>query len=406
MSKSIAFLLGLALLIAFLMTAGPGFSSNLATENSWVPRASMQGARGSIGTVAVNGKIYAIGGSNGTVEEYDPATDTWTFKKPMPTPRISFSIAAFENRIYCIGGYLNNRSITGVNEVYDPATDTWMTKAAMPTPRLGLQANVAAGRIYLIGGYLPPDTPGSRITAVSVNEAYDPETNSWTAMSPLPYSLDPVASAVIDNVIFVFGGLYEGSVYASLNLIYEAETDAWSEGPTPPSAVEAGEAAATTGVNASKRIYVLVRDYSQRALPLGTPEQLRIQLRVYDPRSETWTEGAALPTYRLAFGFAVLDDLLYAVGGHNILLNSTIPHDWASQYFLEYATNERYTPFDYGTPDTSPIVLPDRTAPTVTVLSPENQSYTSNNVVLSFGIDEPVIEIAYCLDGKANVTVA
>ena len=345
----------------------------------------------------MNGKLYSIGGSNvGTVEEYDPATDTWVFKKPMPTPRSYFSIAAFENKIYCIGGYLNNNSLTGVNEAYDPSTNTWETKAAMPTLRVGLQANVANKRICLIGGYLPPDSPGSNITALSVNEVYNPETDSWTTMSPLPYGLNPIASAVIDDIIFVFGGLYGSSVNANLNLIYEAKTDTWSEGPTPPSYIEYGDAAATTGVNASKRIYVLVEDFESRN---------ETRLWVYDPRGETWMEGAALPTFRMAFGFAVLDDLLYAAGGHIYVTNSSIPFDWSSYYFLDFTTNERYTPFDYGTPDASPIVLPDRAAPKIALVEPKNVTYAEGTVPLRFTVNERVREIAYCLDGAANVTV-
>lgn len=90
----------------------------------------------------------------GTNEEYDPATDMWSFKKPMPTPREYFGIAVYQNKIYCMGGvssigYYSNGSITGVNEVYDPATDTWETKASIPTPRRGLKANVVNGKIYL-----------------------------------------------------------------------------------------------------------------------------------------------------------------------------------------------------------------------------------------------------------------
>ncbi|MGB9853462.1 MAG: kelch repeat-containing protein [Candidatus Bathyarchaeales archaeon] len=37
-----------------------------------------------VGVAIVNGKIYAIGGSydsHGEVEEYDPATNTWTKKR-------------------------------------------------------------------------------------------------------------------------------------------------------------------------------------------------------------------------------------------------------------------------------------------------------------------------------------
>jgi hypothetical protein len=58
----------------------------------------------------VNGKIYAIGGCTGmanvfpTVEEYDPATDTWTKKADMPTARELLSTTAVDGKIYAIGG--------------------------------------------------------------------------------------------------------------------------------------------------------------------------------------------------------------------------------------------------------------------------------------------------------------
>src|SRR3990172_10884990 len=157
MNMRIALVLALSFLMAScLIVAKPAFSSSIVAENSWTLKAPIQVARGSLGVAVVNGKIYAIGGSNGsspngtsiyvgTIEEYDPSRDTWTFKRSMPTSRIYSTIAAFQSKIYCIGGYLNDDgSITGVNEVYDPATDTWETKAAMPTVRAGLKANVAA----------------------------------------------------------------------------------------------------------------------------------------------------------------------------------------------------------------------------------------------------------------------
>ena len=70
------------------------------------------------GVAVVNGKIYAIGGlllkyrdkttiqsvDVATNEEYDPATNTWSYKALMPTQRDSFAIAVYQNKIYCIGG--------------------------------------------------------------------------------------------------------------------------------------------------------------------------------------------------------------------------------------------------------------------------------------------------------------
>ena len=82
----------------------------------------------------VNGKIYAIGGCDisniGTsvVEEYDPATDTWTTKSPMPTGRLGLTAGVVNGKIYVIGGvdkYPQSKCYNIV-EVYDPITDTWI----------------------------------------------------------------------------------------------------------------------------------------------------------------------------------------------------------------------------------------------------------------------------------------
>jgi len=87
MSKSVAAMLVLLFLVASCIVAvKPALSSaDDSAENTWVSKAPMQVARSGVGVAVVNGKIYAIGGSTekglvGTNEEYDPATDTWTYK--------------------------------------------------------------------------------------------------------------------------------------------------------------------------------------------------------------------------------------------------------------------------------------------------------------------------------------
>lgn len=78
-----------------------------------VPRADMPTARACLSTSAVNGKIYAIGGTLSKpwsagisrVEEYDPVTDTWTSKTDMPTRRWGLSTSAVNGKIYAIGGH-------------------------------------------------------------------------------------------------------------------------------------------------------------------------------------------------------------------------------------------------------------------------------------------------------------
>ena len=356
-----------------------------AAEDSWTTMAEMPTERSAPGVAAVNGKIYVIGGyGNGYLtinEEYDPATNTWTTKKSMPTIRTSFAIAVYQNKVYVIGGRSGVAGYygelrCGVNEVYDPATDTWETKASMPTNRSALCANVVDGKIYLIGGLETPVSSGPNVSVLT--EVYDPATDSWTTKKPIPTGVYYYASAVVDNKIYVIGGSRRPSAETpNLNQIYDPETDTWSYGKPLPTPVTDAAAGATTGVWAPKRIYVIGGriNYSWDGTNIN---------QVYDPENDSWTVGASMPTARYHLAVAVVNDILYAIGGTPMF---NLPLD-------NYAVNEQYTPFGFGT-----------VPPTISIVSPENKTYTANNVSLTFTVSEPTSWIGYSLDGQANVTI-
>ncbi len=75
-------------------------------------KAPMPTARQNFSSASVvNGIIYVIGGGNAgtvfsTVEAYNPATDTWTEKTDMPTARGALATSAVNGKIYAIGGSL------------------------------------------------------------------------------------------------------------------------------------------------------------------------------------------------------------------------------------------------------------------------------------------------------------
>jgi N-acetylneuraminic acid mutarotase len=388
------------------MAAKP-VSAAAQVENSWTSKAPMHQARGILGVAAVNGKIYAIGGSTqegdarnitikdtvGTNEEYDPVTDKWTYRKSMPTPRIEFAIATFENKIYCIGGYLANGLVTGVNEVYDPETDTWETRTPIPTPRVGMKANVANGRIYFMGGYekkLGDLLLTSNITYSKLNEAYNPRNDSWVTMKPLPTGVSAYVSAVVDNKIYVIGGVSNIPV-GTLNQVYDAVADSWSERAAPPPTIAYGVAVATTGINAPKRIYIFVPDWSSSDGPLSE----YTVLRVYDPERGHWSIAAAPPTKRGSYGVAIVNDVVYVIGG-GISAEGTFPDSWLyGPPVTKLATNEQYIPFGF-----SPA------PPAIAVVSPENETYASGNVSLAFTVNKQAVWIGYSLDGQGNVTIS
>ena len=363
------------IILALLFSAVAGTLSVYAAEDSWVPKAAMHEARSSAGVAVVNGKIYAIGGAgkdgfSATNEEYDPTTNTWTFKAPMPTPRSAFGIAVCQNKIYCIGGYIPGDA-TGANEVYDPATGTWETKASMPTPTLNLQANAVKEKIYLIGG----NSNGT------LNQVYDPANDTWLIKASVPTAVSSYASAVVDNKIYV--------ITSNLNQIYDVENDSWSLGAPAPSPVILASAGATTGVFAAERVYVFGADAD---LPFWQLTTRSFTAQSYDPKTDSWTLCASMPIGRYSASVAVVDDLLYVIGGFTTEFRTD--RFTLNPIYTYSAVNQQYTPFGYGA-----------TPPAVAVVSPENKTYNANNVSLTFTVNKPASWMGYSLDGQENVTV-
>jgi N-acetylneuraminic acid mutarotase len=65
------------------------------------------------------------------------AQNGWTLKSYLPTGRAGASATTLYNKIYVMGGITSSPDFTNlaVNEVYDPLTNTWEIKQPMPTAR-------------------------------------------------------------------------------------------------------------------------------------------------------------------------------------------------------------------------------------------------------------------------------
>jgi N-acetylneuraminic acid mutarotase len=100
----------------------------------------------------IGGKFYVAGGTS--LEVYDPATNRWATRKPPPR-FLGFSPTGTtaDGKLYVFGGLSLRNPQTGrvdtlrTTTIYDPATDSWTTGKPMPTP----SSDVAASRIFVNG---------------------------------------------------------------------------------------------------------------------------------------------------------------------------------------------------------------------------------------------------------------
>jgi N-acetylneuraminic acid mutarotase len=272
----------------------PNVSAASYSADTWTATAPLPTGRTYLGVATVDGKIYAIGGDSTDANEmYDPANNTWTTKKPMLKEVTTFCAVAYKNKIYCLGSVLN--------EVYDTQTDSWEMKTPIPTHRFYASANVVNDKIYVIsgrvgGGWAP-------LTCTNVTEMYDPATDTWTTMTPMPETLQynesisidsNMVSIVLDNKIYVFGSTHVQ--------IFDPQTNSWTIGP--PSTIGAGywAGAATTGAYAPKKLYIFNENCAQ----------------IFDPQTENWSNSALMPEHIRNFGVAIVDDVFYVISGQGI----------------------------------------------------------------------------------------
>jgi Kelch motif protein/galactose oxidase-like protein len=200
--------------------------------NSWSAGEPLANERGAAAVARVDAEIqvmYVVGGARtgtGGGQENVGATESyvldrgWDTDPDLPTPRDHLAAVGIPVRVYVFGGRLNGDYGQNVNtaQVYDGGTSvsdgTWRNLRPMPTARSGIAAVSFPGTwdgcpdcephpfgntIYVFGGESPEGT-------FDENEMYDPATDTWTTMAPMPTPRHGLGAAVVGDKIYVIGG--------------------------------------------------------------------------------------------------------------------------------------------------------------------------------------------------------
>jgi hypothetical protein len=137
---------------------------------------------------------YARHASN-QVDVYDPASDSWTRQKDMPTRLTHLNPAIDGNTIWLAGGFKGKHPGPVRDEVwkYDIALDAWTAGPPLPEPRTGGGLAVVERKLFYFGGYKADrDTNAGDHWSLPLEGG-----NVWHREADLPNPLDASWSPVV-----------------------------------------------------------------------------------------------------------------------------------------------------------------------------------------------------------------
>lgn len=301
-------------------TAPPPIDS---AEATWETRAPVPEAR-TEGSVTTDGTvIYFIGGFRGeaggqpsaprTMFVYHVAEDRWTAAGDIPEGVNHAGFAAVGGKLYIIGGFGGNGfNPTGAVRIYDPASQAWSEGAPMLTPRGALAVAVLDGKIHAIGGNaaqagLPAHEHGraQEDLSVATHEVYDPTTNAWTRLAPMPTPRNHLGAATLAGRIHAVGGRVESEMELTTHEIYDPASGAWTAGPALPTGRSGIAVVALDG-----RAYV----FGGETVTASSSKTFNEAER-FDPAGNRWERLPPMPTARHGLGAAAVGDAIYVISG-------------------------------------------------------------------------------------------
>jgi len=198
---------------------------------------------------------------------------SWVEQAPYSIAVSGHAVVSQGGNVYSFGGIVNNSAITNAYK-YDPTTNTWTSIAPLPAARGWFSGASDGTYVYLLGGV------DQNFNTTATLWRYDPVSNTYNTSLP-SYTIPTYfhASAYLNGKIYRIAGAAIGSDFHVE--VYTIATNTWSMAANYPFANHNLMAAALSG-------YVYAG--GGNASP-GNAWR-------YDPNANTWTAIADLPAGR------------------------------------------------------------------------------------------------------------
>jgi N-acetylneuraminic acid mutarotase len=203
--------------------------------NTWAPVVAqgMPSPRHGCACCVLNGKFYIFGGSTGNgwgpmsqeVYVFDPATVAWTKLANTPNAVALHTAVPIKGKIYIFAGFNGGAPVNDLYE-YDPVANTYRTIANSQPVQHGHKAVAIGDRMFVVGGV-------SSSTLLNRCVAYDPVNNTWQHYAASPVGNTYTFVGALGNYIYMFGGSLNNITTTNNRLFkFSLETNSWAELPS------------------------------------------------------------------------------------------------------------------------------------------------------------------------------
>ncbi len=195
--------------------------------------------------VPIDGRIFVFGGmitasSTPTtrVDIYDPQTNVWSQASDMPTAVTHVPLVRDGRKLWQLGGFVGLHPGVATRNVwvYDIDTDTWTAGPQLPRPIAAGGAAIVGNHLHYFGGVeldRNTNTGDHWVLDLNVPQA------GWIAAAPMPEPRCHLSSVAVNGLIHSLGGQYRhdnSPEDQAFHHVYDPATDTWTNGPTLPAA--------------------------------------------------------------------------------------------------------------------------------------------------------------------------
>lgn len=242
--------------------------------------------------------------------EANPLDQTWVaFPAPSTSADRLVHATVYDpvgDKIYMIGGNPAGQQGTYLTlcQQFDPKTNTWTNMAPMPDARGWIQGVYVRGKIYVVAGHTNAGTTSN------TNYCYDIASNSWSTLAPLTRStLAYQAGAWRDSLVYIIGGTTAGAGGGETGVnVYNPFTNTWAAATSLPEHGDMGSA-----VIVGDTIYIT--NAYNRASNAVWANGRKGAINPASPTTITWSNMPARPYTSLCSGSAALQGRVYCIGG-------------------------------------------------------------------------------------------